>query len=128
MHGTTTQLLRNHSPVVPKDLIGTITGHLVKPGMNHHLCQHEPLLIVINMYHQCKSYPSLAKTRGMSGRVASATTNVCRKPASTLVSCVAAAGSLTPYCKKYNKMVPVLSHRHHRKEVPKHYFTSICSD
>lgn len=38
------------------------------------------------------AYPSLAKTRGMSGKVASATTNVCRKPASTLVSCDAAGG------------------------------------
>lgn len=39
------------------------------------------------------THPSLAKMSGMSGSVASATTNVWRRPASTLVSCDAADGT-----------------------------------
>lgn len=39
------------------------------------------------------AHPSLAYTNGQSGSVASATTNVCRRPASTLVSCAAGAGT-----------------------------------
>jgi hypothetical protein len=40
-----------------------------------------------------EAHPSLAYTSGQSGSVASATTNVCRSPASTLVSCAAGAGT-----------------------------------
>ncbi len=39
------------------------------------------------------THPSLAYTRGQSGSVASATTKVCRRPASTFVSWPAGAGS-----------------------------------
>ena len=38
-------------------------------------------------------YPSLAKTKGQSGKVASATTKVCLNPAKTLVSCAAGEGT-----------------------------------
>ena len=37
--------------------------------------------------------PSLANTSGQSGRVASATTKVCRNPARTFVSCGAGPGT-----------------------------------
>ena len=39
------------------------------------------------------SHPSLANTKGQSGRVASATTKVCRSPARTFVSCGAGPGT-----------------------------------
>ena len=40
-----------------------------------------------------RTHPSLANTNGQSGRVASATTKVCRSPASTFVSCGAGGGT-----------------------------------
>ena len=40
-----------------------------------------------------EAHPSLAKTNGQSGKVASATTNVCRSPANTFVSCGAGGGT-----------------------------------
>ena len=59
------------------------------------------------------THPSLAYTRGQSGSVASATTKVCRRPASTFVSWPAGAGT----CSENTK--PVRASQQTRTRLPK---------
>lgn len=102
------KLIHGHLPVVAKHLVRPIARHGVEPVEGSMTPTHvdrssedtkAPCQPEVNLAKQfpCNvfTHPSLAYTKGQSGNVASATTKVWRKPASTLVSWLAGAGTCT---------------------------------